>query len=282
MAERSPTPQTPPAPPRDDAASRAAKPAHGLPDEIATLPSADRRQAMRIVEALLFASAKPLREAQLATHLAEGTDVAALLSDLQAFYAGRGVVLVRIAGGWQFRTASDLAYLLQHHTTQERRLSKAALETLAIIAYHQPCTRAEIEQIRGVSTSKGTLDALMDIGWVRPRGRRRAPGRPVTYGTTDAFLAQFSLDKISDLPGLGELKGAGLLGADVPADFVMPSPREVAALLPDELPLEAPEDDMQDELDLDGADDHANGDSGSDTVEPTRSHEHNAETDQNS
>lgn len=223
---------------------------HGLPEEIATLPSADRRQLMRIVEALLFASPKPMREAQLAEQLPEGTDVRALLEDLQAFYAGRGVELARIGGGWMFRTAGDLAYLLERHTSEERRLSKAALETLAIIAYHQPCTRAEIEDVRGVGTSKGTLDALMDIGWVRPRGRRRAPGRPVTYATTDAFLTHFSLDSVRDLPGLSELKGAGLLGPDLPADFVMPSPTEVAALLPDELPLEPQDDETQDELDL--------------------------------
>ncbi|MEM9030883.1 MAG: SMC-Scp complex subunit ScpB [Pseudomonadota bacterium] len=210
---------------------------------------------MRIVEALLFASPTAMKEPQLVQYLPDGTDVAALLADLQASYAGRGVVLARVSGGWMFRTSSDLAYLHEQHTREERRLSKAALETLAIIAYHQPCTRAEIEEVRGVGTSKGTLDALMDIGWVRPRGRRRAPGRPVTYGTTDAFLAHFSLDSVRDLPGLAELKGAGLLGADLPPDFEMPSPTEVAALMPDELPLEEPTGAEQAALDLPLADD---------------------------
>ncbi|MEM7774140.1 MAG: SMC-Scp complex subunit ScpB [Pseudomonadota bacterium] len=209
---------------------------------------------MRIVEALLFASPTAMKEPQLAQYLPDGTDVAALLADLQASYAGRGVVLARVSGGWMFRTSSDLAYLHEQHTREERRLSKAAMETLAIIAYHQPCTRAEIEEVRGVGTSKGTLDALMDIGWVRPRGRRRAPGRPVTYGTTDAFLAHFSLDSVRDLPGLTELKGAGLLGADLPPDFEMPSPTEVAALMPDELPLEEPAAAEQAALDLPMAD----------------------------
>ncbi len=140
---------------------------------------------------------------------AEDEDIASLLEELRAFYAGRGVNLVRVAGKWAFRTAEDLAYLLERYAVQERRLSKAALETLAIIAYHQPVTRAEIEEIRGVTTSVGTLDILLETGWVRLRGRRRAPGRPVTYGTTDAFLSHFGLESIKDLPGLSELQGLG-------------------------------------------------------------------------
>jgi len=144
-----------------------------------------------------------------------------------------------VGGRWTFRTAHDLAPLLERHAVEERRLSKAALETLAIIAYHQPVTRAEIEEIRGVSTSKGTLDVLMETGWIRPRGRRRAPGKPITYGTTRAFLEHFCLDDIKDLPGLAELKGAGLLDANLPPGFTVPEPSEVNGLLADELPLDA-------------------------------------------
>ena len=156
---------------------------------------------------------------------------------------------MRVAGKWAFRTAEDLSYLLERHAVEERRLSKAALETLAIIAYHQPVTRAEIEEIRGVETSKGTLDILLETGWIRPRGRRRAPGKPLTYGTTEAFLDHFALDAIKDLPGLAELKGAGLLDANLPPDFAVPVPTDVAKLMPDELPLED-EPDAQEELPL--------------------------------
>jgi segregation and condensation protein B len=157
---------------------------------------------------------------------------------------------VRVAGKWAFRTAEDLGFLLERHAVEERRLSRAALETMAIIAYHQPVTRAEIEEIRGVHTSKGTIDVLLETGWIRPRGRRRAPGKPITYGTTDAFLSHFQLDAVKDLPGLAELKGAGLLDSSLPPDFKVPEPTDVAALMPDELPLEEGEDE-QEELDLD-------------------------------
>ena len=161
----------------------------GLPSNVAQLPSADRREQLRILEALLFAASEPLGRGTIsAQHLKSDDDVAALLEELKGFYASRGVNLVKVAGKWAFRTAEDLSYLLERHATEQRRLSKAALETLAIIAYHQPVTRAEIEEIRGVAASAGTLDVLMEIGWVRPRGRRRAPGRPITYGTTDEFL----------------------------------------------------------------------------------------------
>ena len=203
------------------------------------MPSADRREQLRILEALLFAASEPLAEAYLAIHLKSDDDVAALLDELKGFYASRGVNLVRVAGKWAFRTAEDLSYLLERHAVEQRRLSKAALETLAIVAYHQPVTRAEIEEIRGVSVSAGTLDSLMEIGWVRPRGRRRAPGRPITYGTTEEFLDHFGLDAIKDLPGLAELKGAGLLDSNLPPDFTVPEPTDSAALLPDELPLDA-------------------------------------------
>src|SRR5262245_52384216 len=209
----------------------------GLPSNVAHLPSADRRQQLRILEALLFAASEPLAEAYLATHLKSEDDVAALLEELKGFYASRGVNLVRIAGKWAFRTAEDLSYLLERHATEQRRLSKAARETLAVIAYHQPVTRAEIEEIRGVAVSPGTLDVLMEVGWVRLRGRRRAPGRPITYGTTDEFLEHFGLDAIKDLPGLAELKGSGLLDSNLPPGFTVPEPNDAAALMPDEVPL---------------------------------------------
>jgi segregation and condensation protein B len=135
------------------------------------------------------------------------------------------------------------------------------LETLAIIAYHQPVTRAEIEEIRGVTTSKGTIDVLLETGWIRPRGRRRAPGKPITYGTTEAFLIHFGLDSIKDLPGLAELKGAGLLDSNLPPDFKVPEPQDIAALMPDELPLDSSEDeDEQDELDPSDADEDSSAD----------------------
>ncbi len=224
---------------------------HGLPANIAALPSADRREKLRMLEALLFAASEPLDESRLAQRLGLGTELPALLEELKGFYASRGINLVRVAGKWAFRTAQDLAYLLEQHATEERRLSKAALETLAIIAYHQPVTRAEIEEVRGVATSKGTLDVLLETGWIRPRGRRRAPGKPVTYGTTDAFLVHFGMDSIKDLPGLAELRGAGLLDSNLPPDFKVPEPQDVAALLPDELPLDSGDDeDDQAELDM--------------------------------
>jgi segregation and condensation protein B len=217
----------------------------GLPRNVAALPFADHREKLRILEALLFAAIEPLDEAKLKGHLAEEEDIAALMEELRAFYAGRGVNLVRVAGKWAFRTAEDLAYLLERYAVQEKRLSKAALETLAIIAYHQPVTRAEIEEIRGVTTSVGTLDILLETGWVRLRGRRRAPGRPVTYGTTDAFLSHFGLESIKDLPGLAELRASGLLDGNLPPDFSVPEPTDVAALMPDEVPLDAVEEDEE-------------------------------------
>jgi len=222
--------------------SREAHRGHSLPDDIAMLPSAGRRDDLRIVEARLFATSEPLAEDELATAISADADVRALLDELKAFYAGRGINLVRVARKWAFRTAPDLAFVLEKHTVEERRLSKAAMETLAIIAYHQPATRAEIEEIRGVTISKGTLDLLMEIGWIRPRGRRRAPGKPLTYGTTESFLSHFGLETITDLPGLAELKGAGLLDAVLPPDFRVPHPKELATLMPDELPIEADQD----------------------------------------
>jgi segregation and condensation protein B len=174
--------------------------------------------ALRLVEALLFAADKPLDERAIAERLPEGTDVAAVLTELERHYAGRGVNLVRRDATWAFRTAPDLTPAMKLEATEQRRLSRAAVETLAIIAYHQPVTRAEIEEIRGVALSKGTLDTLFAAGWVRPRGRRRTPGRPLTWGTTDGFLDHFGLESLEDLPGIAELKASGLLDARPAAD----------------------------------------------------------------
>jgi segregation and condensation protein B len=214
------------------------RPVLALPSNVIALQATDRREKLRIVEALLFAASEPLDEAALARHFVEGEDVRVLLEELQGIYAGRGVNLVRVAGKWAFRTADDLSFLLEKHAVEQRRLSRAALETLAIVAYHQPVTRAEIEEIRGVSTSKGTIDVLLETGWIKLRGRRRAPGRPVTYGTTASFLEHFGFDQIQDLPGLNELKGAGLLDSSLPPGFSMPSPDDAPDLREDEDPLE--------------------------------------------
>ena len=218
-------------------------------------------EPLRIVEALLFAASEPLEARQLSAGLPPGADVPALLAELATLYAGRGVNLVQVAGKWAFRTAADLGYLLEKSEQKEKRLSRAALETLAILAYHQPVTRAEIEDIRGVATSKGTLDVLLETGWIRLRGRRRAPGRPVTYGTTGAFLQHFGLDTLADLPGAAELKGAGLLDSSLPPGFKIPDPRLLASLQADELPLEAePEETATDEQETADVDD-GNGNS---------------------
>lgn len=195
-------------------------------------------EALRVAEAILFAAAHPVSQEDLAGRLPEGTDVMAVLSRLEGIYASRGVNLVKVAGKWMFRTAQDLAFVLAREVTEPRKLSRAALEMLAIIAYHQPVTRAEIEEIRGVATSRGTLDALLETGWVRLRGRRKAPGRPVTYGTTPAFLTHFGLDAIGDLPGLEELKGAGFLDGQIPRGFGVPLPSDDEALAEDEDPLD--------------------------------------------
>jgi segregation and condensation protein B len=197
-----------------------------------------RAEELRILEALLFAAEEPLDEKTLAARLPADVDVRALLNQLQHEYASRGVNLVRVAGKWTLRTASDLAWLLTRESVVPRKLSRAAIETLSIVAYHQPVTRAEIEDIRGVTTSKGTLDVLLETGWIRLRGRRKAPGRPVTYGTTEAFLLQFGLEALADLPGLDELKGAGLIEGAVPAGFAVPVPSDDPALRDDEDPLE--------------------------------------------
>lgn len=195
-------------------------------------------EAVRTAEALVFAAPAPIGEAELAARLPGGTDVPALMTALAQSYAGRGINLVRVGGGWAFRTAADLAFTLARDVAPAQKLTRAAMEVLAIVAYHQPTTRGEIEEVRGVSTSKGTLDTLLETGWVRLRGRRRAPGRPLTYGTSAAFLAHFGLDQITDLPGLDELKGLGFLDGRIPPDLRMPSPSDAEALAPDEDPLE--------------------------------------------
>ena len=195
-------------------------------------------EAVRIAEALLFASAGPLDEGAIAERLPEGVSVGETLARLRADYDGRGVTLARAGRKWFFRTADDLGWLLRREEVQQRRLTRAAVETLAIVAYHQPVTRAEIEEIRGVAISKGTLDVLLETGWVRLRGRRKAPGRPITYGTTDQFLIHFGLEQVSDLPGLDELKGAGLFDGRLPKGFGVPQPDDDEALREDEEPLE--------------------------------------------
>jgi segregation and condensation protein B len=166
---------------------------------------------VRMLEAMLFAATEPVTETSLANRLPEGSDVPALLAELSAQYEGRGINLMSVAGRWAFRTAPDLANTLEIEINVSRKLSRAAVETLAIIAYHQPVTRGDIEEIRGVALSKGTLDVLLEIGWIRPVGRRRTPGRPVTWGTATDFLDHFNLNELSDLPGVDEMKAAGLL-----------------------------------------------------------------------
>ena len=197
-----------------------------------------RPESLRLLEALLFAASEPLDEATLANQLPEGVDIKEMLHLLQAEYAPRGVNLVRIGRKWTFRTATDLSWLLTKETTETRKLSRAAVETLAIVAYHQPVTRAEIEEIRGVQAAAGTLDVLLKTGWIRPRGRRKTPGRPITYGTTEGFLSNFGLEEIGDLPGLEELKGSGLIEGSLPSGFAVPIPSDDTTLRDDEDPLD--------------------------------------------
>ncbi len=178
----------------------------------------------RCIEALLFAAAEPLSDVDLAKRLPDGCDIPAGIAALRARYEGRGVELVCVANRWRFQTATDLAFLMTQEREEPRRLSKAAQETLAIIAYHQPVTRAEIEAVRGVQASRGTIDVLLELGLVRMRGRRRSPGRPVTFGTTDAFLEHYGLATLSDLPGVTEMKAAGLLEMNLPPGFSVPDP----------------------------------------------------------
>jgi segregation and condensation protein B len=231
--------------------------AHPASDEPEESPASVSEEALRMLEALLFATNEPLDEKTIAKRLPVGADVSALLAQLSARYADRGVNLVKVAGKWAIRTAADLGHLMTREAGEPRKLSRAAIETLAIIAYHQPVTRAEIEAIRGVTISRGTLDVLIETGWARLRGRRRAPGRPVTYGTTEEFLVHFGLNSVEDLPGLDELKGAGFLEGRLPSGFSVPMPSDDPALREDEDPLEGNELDLSlapaPEADEDGA-----------------------------
>ncbi|MEH6476571.1 MAG: SMC-Scp complex subunit ScpB [Sneathiella sp.] len=168
----------------------------------------------RMAEAMLFAAKEPLDEISIAARLPDDADIPAILDLLEKTYEHRGINLSKLAGKWFFLTAPDLSWLLQDEREANRKLSRAALETLAIIAYHQPVTRTEIEEVRGVGLSRGIMDVLFDAGWIRPRGRRRTPGRPVTYGTTEEFLIHFGLDDVRDLPGFDEMKASGLLNTE--------------------------------------------------------------------
>lgn len=204
--------------------------------------SGDMDADLRHLEALLFAAVEPIDVQTLRDRMPDEADVGALLARLARDYEGRGINLVRVADRWRFQTAPDLASNLIDVKEARRKLSNAALETLAIVAYHQPVTRAEIEDVRGVAVSRGTLDVLMELGWLRLRGRRRTPGRPVTYGTTDGFLAHFNLETITDLPGRDDLKAAGLLDPRLPKDFEMPEPMMVDDLSFDEDPIDEEND----------------------------------------
>ena len=182
---------------------------------------------LRMAEALLFAAVEPLDEEAISARLPAGADTRTLIETLVLQYENRGVVLSKAAGKYRFVTAPDVAHVLEKEKIEPRKLTRAALETLAIIAYHQPCTRADIEDVRGVAVSPGSLDQLMEIGWVRLRGRRRsAPGRPILYGTTQAFLEHFNLESVTDLPGMADLKAAGLLDARLPPGFTVPAPSD--------------------------------------------------------
>ena len=203
---------------------------------------------IRMVEAVLFAAEEPLDATSIAERLPQDVEVEAVLEAVRAKYEQAGFHLVKLDKKYALRSAPDLAHVLQKHVVQQRRLSKAALETLAIIAYHQPVTRAEIEDIRGVSVSKGTLDVLLESEWVRMRGRRRVPGRPVTYGTSQEFLDHFGLESLKDLPGLDELKAAGLLDDRLPPGFSVPDPDPDND--PEEDPLDA-DDEFLDPLEMD-------------------------------
>ena len=194
-------------------------------------------QHLRLLEAILFAATDPVSEVVLASRLPEGVDVKSLIGELQQTYAERGVNLTRVAGKWAFRTAPDLGNILRIERSFVRKLSRAGVETLATIAYHQPVTRAEIEEIRGVQLSKGTFDTLFESGWIKPVGRRRTPGRPVTWGTTEAFLDHFGLEGVSDLPGIDELKAAGLLDAR-PAGAIIAANRGPDAAAPSDISME--------------------------------------------
>ncbi len=222
------------------ATAAAATAASAATPDVTDVVSPDHAQHLRLLEALVFAGTQALDEKELAERLPNDADVGRLLVDLAELYAGRGVNLVKVAGGYAFRTAPDLSEKLKIERPVTRKLSRASVETLAIIAYHQPVTRAEIEQVRGVGLSKGTLDLLFEQNWIKPMGRRRAPGKPVTWGTTDFFLEHFGLPSLDDLPGQEELKAAGLLDARAQPPIFRPDE-------PD-LPLEPTEDEADEPL----------------------------------
>ena len=184
-----------------------------------TNPLSNFNDQLRAVEALLFASSDPIDEKTLIEILPESADIEKIIEKIQNFYKGRGVELKKINNKWMFKTASDLSFIMQKEAKVQKKLSKAGLETLSIIAYHQPVSRAEIEEIRGVSVSPGTIDTLLEMNWIRIKGRRKAPGNPITYGTTEEFLVHFDLTNIRDLPGLDELKSTGLLDSNLPPDM---------------------------------------------------------------
>ena len=182
-------------------------------------PLIDFSDQIRAVEALLFAASDPLDEKTLKDMLPVDTDIEEIMNNLLSLYKGRGVELKKVNNKWMFKTASDLSFIMQKEAKIQKKLSKAALETLSIIAYHQPVSRAEIEEIRGVTVSPGTIDTLMEINWVKIKGRRKTPGNPITYGTTDEFLVHFDLENTKELPGLDELKSTGLLDSNLPPDM---------------------------------------------------------------
>ena len=186
---------------------------------IETSPLSNLNDQLRAVEALLFASSDPLDEKTLTEILPKNADIEKILEKIQELYKGRGVELTKVNNKWMFKTASDLSFIMQKEAKVQKKLSKAGLETLSIIAYHQPVSRAEIEEIRGVSVSPGTIDSLLELNWIRIKGRRKAPGNPITYGTTEEFLVHFDLSNIRDLPGLDELKSTGLLDSNLPPDM---------------------------------------------------------------
>jgi segregation and condensation protein B len=227
---------TPPDPPLADAMRRI-EDAFGEGERLRAEPSAD---AIRAAEALLFAGGEPVTAKELGEKLGPAVDVAAVLMRLKADYAQRGVQLVETGAGWRFQSAPDLASLFAETREAPKRLPKAAMETLAVIAYHQPVTRGEIEEIRGVSLSRGSMELLLEIGWIKPRGRRRSPGRPLTFGTTDAFLGHFGLASLDALPGKDDLKALGLLDPRAAAELEVPRPSQDT--VPDEEPLSEGED----------------------------------------
>jgi len=206
--------------------------------------------ALKVLEALIFASAEPVPKKVLEDKMPDGVDLESLLVELKSQYANRGVNLVRRGKGWAFRTDPLIAQSLMVNRTVKRKLSRAAVETLAICAYHQPVTRAEIEEIRGVGLSKGIMDVLFEAGWIRPRGRRRTPGRPVTWGTTERFLDHFAMESIDDLPGMDELKAAGLIDKRPAIQTLSTRANTTLTNNPDELE-ELPEKDLINEIPLD-------------------------------